>query len=50
MTLKEGDYFGEYALLEKKPRGANVVCITDCHCLSLDKDTFDRIMATKAKR
>lgn len=50
MTLNDGDYFGEYALIEKKPRGADVVTVTDCYCLSLDKDSFERIMATKTKR
>ncbi|CAD8051343.1 unnamed protein product [Paramecium primaurelia] len=49
-TLKDGQYFGELALLERKPRGADIVAITDCFILELDKDSFDRIMSTKAQR
>ncbi|CAD8155566.1 unnamed protein product [Paramecium octaurelia] len=50
MTLNDGDYFGELALLERKPRGADVISVTDSFILGLDKDSFDRIMATKTKR
>ncbi|CAD8068950.1 unnamed protein product [Paramecium sonneborni] len=50
MTLNDGDYFGELALLERKPRGADVISVTDSYILGLDKDSFDRIMATKTKR
>ncbi|CAK62252.1 unnamed protein product (macronuclear) [Paramecium tetraurelia] len=49
-TLKDGEYFGELALLERKPRGADIVAMTDCFILELDKDSFDRIMSTKAQR
>lgn len=58
MQLQDGDYFGELALLvnlyfyfkERKPRGADVIAITDTYVLGLDKDSFDRIMSTKTKR
>jgi CRP-like cAMP-binding protein len=49
-TLTNGDFFGELSLIEKKPRAASVQCITDCFFLTLDKENFDRIISTKAKR
>ena len=48
--LTDGDCFGELALLFRRPRAATVVCETDCFFITLDKDSFERIVATKAKR
>ena len=49
-TLNSGESFGELSLIEKKPRAAGVICDTDSYFMVLDKDAFDRIIATKAKR
>lgn len=40
-TLKEGDYFGEIALLLKQPRNATIRAIDYCDLYSLDKESFD---------
>jgi voltage-gated potassium channel len=42
-TLNEGDFFGEMALLERKPRSADVVTITSCTTLVLDVADFYRL-------
>ena len=42
--LAEGDYFGELALKNKEPRAANVVAVTDCLLLSMDRESFDRLL------
>ena len=36
-SYKAGDYFGERRLTSDEPRGANVVAITDCRCITLDR-------------
>ena len=41
--LREGDFFGEKALIEKTTRSADVVCLTDCHFFSLSKEDFTRL-------
>eukprot|EP00301_Raphidiophrys_heterophryoidea_P010245 c15319_g1_i1.p1 GENE.c15319_g1_i1~~c15319_g1_i1.p1 ORF type:complete len:378 (+),score=91.08 c15319_g1_i1:86-1219(+) len=41
---KEGDYFGEIALLTNKPRAATVTCSGDCSFLVLERKTFVRVM------
>lgn len=46
MNYLKGSYFGELALINDAPRAANVVAKTDVDLISLDKDTFVRIMGT----
>jgi len=38
--LRDGDFFGEMALLERKPRSADVVTRTHCTVLVLDVAHF----------
>jgi len=42
--LKEGDFFGEIALLLMTPRNATIRARTSCDLLVLDKADFDRIL------
>jgi CRP-like cAMP-binding protein len=44
MTLKEGDYFGERALLTCEPRAANVIARTSVECLALDREAFNNLL------
>ena len=41
-TLREGDFFGEIALLEHRPRSASIRAATYCDLYRLDKESFDR--------
>lgn len=41
-----GDYFGEIALLKKVPRQASIRAKTNCTLLTINKETFDRIIGT----
>lgn len=43
-AYKEGDYFGELALLRNEPRAASVVARTDCTCVSVDRHSFKRMI------
>ena len=43
-TYKEGDYFGELALLRNEPRAANIIAQTDCQCVSMDRHSFKRML------
>ena len=43
-NYKEGDYFGELALLKNIPRQASIQCKTDVKLVSLDKDSFKRML------
>jgi CRP-like cAMP-binding protein len=43
--LTPGEIFGEMALLTGAPRNADVVALTDCRCLVLDRATVNEVMA-----
>ncbi|MBN1625973.1 MAG: peptidase domain-containing ABC transporter [Deltaproteobacteria bacterium] len=47
--LREGEFFGEKALLEDTTRYADVVCLTDCHLFSLSKEAFQDLVNTSPK-
>ena len=40
LDYKEGDYFGELALLNNEPRAASVRCTSACKCLALNREDF----------
>ena len=44
-TLREGDFFGEIALLEHRTRSASVRAVTYCDLYRLDKESFERVIA-----
>ena len=44
-TLKEGDFFGELALLFIQPRTASARAVDYYDLYTLDKDTFDHVLA-----
>lgn len=44
-TLKDGDFFGEIALLLKQPRNATIRATDFCDLYSLNKDSFDAVIA-----
>lgn len=42
--LKEGDYFGELALLEDRVHSGSISAISELHVLELDKDDFQYLL------
>lgn len=44
ITYKSGDYFGERALIKNEPRAANIVAVTDCKLVTMDRHTFKRLL------
>ncbi len=44
-TLKEGDFFGEMALLLKQPRNATIRAVGYCDLYSLSKESFDSVLS-----
>jgi CRP-like cAMP-binding protein len=47
--LKAGDIFGEMALLENMPRSASAIALEDVMVLVVNKDNFQRMVATQAQ-
>lgn len=43
-TYKTGDYFGELALIKGDPRAANVIATSDLRVISLDRNSFKRLL------
>lgn len=41
---KEGEYFGERALLKNEPRAANIIAQTRLQVVSLDRGSFKRLL------
>ena len=44
MEYSKGMYFGERALLKNEARAANVIATDNLHLLSLERDTFQRLL------
>jgi voltage-gated potassium channel len=44
-TLKDGDFFGEIALLFSQSRTASIRALDYCDLYSLDKDTFEQVLS-----
>lgn len=45
--LKKGDFFGEMALLENKPRSANAICFEDCLLMVVNRQNFNQMVTTQ---
>jgi CRP/FNR family cyclic AMP-dependent transcriptional regulator len=48
VTLGEGDFFGELALLDESPRSANAVCKTDCMLIGFFRPDLFELIEKKA--
>ncbi|GAB1607788.1 cAMP-dependent protein kinase type II regulatory subunit-like [Argonauta hians] len=44
--LSKGSYFGELALIENKPRSANVYAVGDIQVAFLQRDSFERLLGS----
>ncbi|NNC75108.1 MAG: cyclic nucleotide-binding domain-containing protein [Acidimicrobiia bacterium] len=43
--LGDGDFFGEMALIESKPRANTVNALEHCNLYVLDRSSFERVLA-----
>ena len=46
-VLKKGDFFGEMALLENKPRSASAIAHDDCVLMSVNAENFNQLVTTQ---
>lgn len=49
-TLKQGDYFGENALLRNEPRSATIKAMTEIKTLKITQEKFQELGNNKSKR
>lgn len=49
VTLTQGDFFGEMAIIDKAPRSAGAVAVEDTVCIVLDDEHFEQQMHRNAK-
>ncbi len=48
-TLEKGEFFGEMAVLNDKPRSATAEAIEDCQMIVIDRATFDTLIRGNAE-
>lgn len=44
MILEKGDFFGEMALVEDKPRSATAIAVTTCKVIAIDKNLLKNLI------
>lgn len=49
-TLKQGDYFGENALLRNEPRSATIKAMTEIKTLKITQEKFQELGSNTSKR
>lgn len=47
-VLKDGQFFGEMALVSDEPRNASIKTVTDVEALTLAKEDFKRLLETNS--
>ncbi len=40
--LKEGEFFGEMAVIDSLPRSANAMALEDCELIKMDRESFEK--------
>jgi CRP/FNR family transcriptional regulator, cyclic AMP receptor protein len=48
-TLEKGEFFGEMAILNDKPRSASAETIEECEMLVIDRKTFDALLRSNVE-
>ncbi len=48
-TLDKGEFFGEMAILNDKPRSATAETLEDCELLVIDRQTFESLMRSNVE-
>jgi CRP/FNR family cyclic AMP-dependent transcriptional regulator len=48
-TLEKGEFFGEMAILNDKPRSASAETVDECEMLVIDRKTFDTLLRTNVE-
>lgn len=45
ITISEGESFGEFALLDKQPRSASAVALTDCVLIKVSQQGYEQLLS-----
>ncbi len=43
-VIEEGDAFGEFSLLEQKPRSASATALTDCTFVKISESAYEKLL------